>query len=160
MLRQAEPNWLHQQSRSGDKTMKRTYFAEMSLALALPHAQAQQPSTAANTQPSAESQTGFNALPGRWVRVEGGYVITVKAVDANGKLDASYANPNPLPFHTAVATNDLGVLRLFFELRASGYNGSTYTLTYDAANDQLKGIYDQVVAKQKFEVTFVRAKPR
>jgi len=62
--------------------------------------------------------------------------------------------------NTAVATNDLGVLRLFFELRASGYDGSTYTLTYDAANDQLKGIYDQVVAKQKFEVTFVRAKPR
>jgi hypothetical protein len=54
----------------------------------------------------------------------------------------------------------LGVLRLFFELRASGYNGSTYTLTYDAANDRLKGIYDQVVAKQKFEVTFIRAKPR
>jgi hypothetical protein len=140
--------------------MKRTYFAAMSLALALPQAQAQQPSTATNTQPSAESQAGFNALPGRWVRVEGGYVITVKAVDTNGKLDASYANPNPLPFYTAVATNDRGMLRLFFELRASSYNGSTYTLTYDAANDQLKGIYDQVVAKQKFEVTFVRAKPR
>jgi len=140
--------------------MKRTYFAAMSLALALPQAQAQQPSTATNTQPSAESQTGFNALPGRWVRVEGGYVITVKAVDTNGKLDPSHANPNPLPSYTAVATNDLGVLRLFFELRASGYNGSTYTLTYDAANDQLKGIYDQVVAKQKFEVTFVRAKHR
>ena len=140
--------------------MKRTYFAAMSLALALPQAQAQQPSTATKTQPSAESQAVFSTLPGRWVRVEGGYVITVKAVDTNGKLDASYANPNPLPFYTAVATSDLGVLRLFFELRASGYNGSTYTLTYDAANDQLKGIYDQVVAKQKFEVTFVRAKPR
>jgi hypothetical protein len=141
--------------------MKRTYFAAMSLALALPQAQAQQPSIPTATLPSAESQTGFDALRGRWVRVEGGYVITVRAVDtSNGKLDASYANPNPLLFYTAAATNDRGVLRLLFELRAGGYNGSTYTLTYDAASDQLKGIYDQVVAKQKFEVTFMRAKPQ
>jgi hypothetical protein len=47
---------------------------------------------------------------------------------------------------------------LFFELRAGGYNGSTYTLKYDAASDQLKGVYYQAVAKQKFEVGFVRAK--
>ena len=32
----------------------------------------------------------------------------------------------------------------------------TYTLTYDAASDQLKGIYYQAVAKQKFDVFFVR----
>jgi hypothetical protein len=47
---------------------------------------------------------------------------------------------------------------LFFELRAGGYNGSTYTLKYDAASDRLKGVYYQAVAKQKFEVVFVRAK--
>jgi len=45
-----------------------------------------------------------------------------------------------------------------FELRAAGYNGSTYTLNYDAANDRLTGVYDQVVVKQKFEVVFVRSK--
>jgi hypothetical protein len=48
------------------------------------------------------------------------------------------------------------VLKLFFELRAGGYNGSTYRLRYDAANDRLTGIYDQVVVKQTFEVVFVR----
>ena len=81
---------------------------------------------------------------------------TSRAVDADGKLDASYANPRPLPFHTAVASKDGNVLKLFFELRAGGYNGSTYTLRYDAANDRLTGIYDQVVVKQTFEVVFVR----
>ena len=85
-------------------------------------------------------------------------MITINSVDADGRLDASYANPRPLPFHTAVATSDGNRLKLFFELRAAGYNGSTYTLSYDATNDQLTGIYDQVVVKQKFDVIFVRDK--
>ena len=42
------------------------------------------------------------------------------------------------------------------ELRAGRYNGSTYRLRYDAANDRLTGIFDQVVVKQTFEVVFVR----
>ena len=92
----------------------------------------------------------------RWVRLQGGYVITIRTVDADGKLDASYANPRPLPFHTAVARRDGNVLKLFFELRAGGYNGSTYALRYDPANDRLTGVYDQVVVKQTFDVVFVR----
>ena len=115
---------------------------------------AQQPSPATSGSPSTEST--FDALPGRWVRLQGGYVITIRAVDADGKLDASYANPRPLPFHTAVASKDGNVLKLFFELRAGGYNGSTYTLRYDSANDRLTGVYDQVVLKQTFDVVFVR----
>ena len=80
------------------------------------------------------------------------------AVDADGKLDASYANPRPLPFYIAVASRDGNAIKLLFELRAGGYNGSTYTLSYDATNDRLTGVYDQVVVKQKFDVAFVRDK--
>ena len=142
--------------------MKSTHFAIMSLAIALPQAQAQQPSTA-TTVPAptgSDSQTAFDALPGRWVRVEGAYVITIKAVDAEGKLDASYENPRLLPFYSAVATREGTALSLFFELRAGGYNGSTYKLNYDATSDRMTGVFDQVVAKQRFEVTFVRSKLR
>ncbi|MCP1971771.1 MULTISPECIES: hypothetical protein [Bradyrhizobium] len=122
-------------------------------------AQAQRPSPE-TSRPPTESTTkaAFSVLPGRWVRLQGGYVITINAVSVDGKLDASYANPRPLPFHTAVATSDGNSIKLFFELRAAGYNGSTYTLSYDVAKDQLTGIYDQVVVKQKFEVIFVRDK--
>ncbi len=142
--------------------MKRTHFALMSLAIALPPTQAQEPPAATNAATSTEfdSPTAFDALPGRWVRVEGGYVIVIRAVDADGKLDASYANPRPLPFYNAVATKDGNAVKLLLELRAGGYNGSTYTLTYDAASDRLRGVFDQVVAKQKFEVTFVRSTAR
>ena len=114
----------------------------------------------AQVAPKAEiqSESGFGALPGRWVRPDGGYVITIKSVDAGGKLDAAYANPNPLPFAKAEATQDGKTIKLFFELRAGGYNGSTYTLTYDPAADVLKGVYYQAVAQQKFDIYFTRAR--
>jgi hypothetical protein len=134
--------------------MKRTPSVIFCLFLIMNPALAQQPSPTAPGSPSIES--AFGALPGRWVRLQGGYVITIRAVDPDGKLDASYANPRPLSFHAAVASKDGNVLKLFFELRAGGYNGSTYQLRYDAANDRLTGVYDQVVLKQTFEVVFVR----
>jgi hypothetical protein len=151
-------------SEYGKKGLKRTRFSVMGLVLAAAiHpalAQAQRPSAApaSSAAMASGSQVAFGVLPGRWVRPDGGYVISVKAVDAGGKLDASYANPSPLPFYTAKVTRDGDALKLFFELRAGGYNGSTYTLNYDAASDQLKGVYYQAVARQKFEVVFVRAK--
>src|SRR5713101_8828626 len=116
--------------------MKRIQFAVMSLAIALPQAQQPSTTTTAPTSTGSDSQTAFNALLGRWVRVEGGYVITIRAVDADGKLDASYANPRPLPFYIALATKDGNALGLFFELRAGGYGGSTHTLNYDATSDR------------------------
>ena len=105
-----------------------------------------------------QSQAGFGILKGRWVRPDGGYTITIKSVDAGGKLDAAYANPNPLPFAKAEAARDGKTLKVFLELRAGGYNGSTYTLTYDPASDRLNGVYYQAVAQQKFDVYFVRAR--
>jgi len=36
--------------------------------------------------------------------------------------------------------------------------GSTFTLTYDPENDQLKGVCFQVATEQSFEVIFVKAK--
>jgi hypothetical protein len=101
---------------------------------------------------------GFGILQGRWVRPDGGYVVTIKAVDASGKLDASYANPNPLPFARAEVSRDANSIKIFLELRAGGYNGSTYMLNYDPSNDTLKGVYYQAVAGQSFDVYFVRAK--
>ena len=120
-------------------------------------AKAQQ-SPAVPTSPTADPKAVFTVLTGRWVRVDGGYVISIKAVDADGKLDASYANPRPLQFYAADVTREADALKLFFELRDGGYNGSTYTLKFDAVRDQLVGVYYQAVAKQRFAVIFVRAK--
>ena len=97
-----------------------------------------------------------NVLKGAWVRPDGGYVIAIKNVDSNGQLEAVYFNPTPLPFARAQASLEGATLRASFELRAGGYDGSTYELTYDPATDRLKGTYYQAVAKQKFDVNFVR----
>jgi hypothetical protein len=77
-------------------------------------------------------------------------------VAPNGQLEAMYFNPTQLPFAKAQAALDGSTLRASFELQAGGYAGSTYDLTYDVETDRLKGIYYQAVAKQKFEVYFVR----
>jgi len=101
---------------------------------------------------------GFDALNGRWLRPDGGYVLEIRSVDAGGKIDAAYLNPNPINVAKAEATRDGSTLKVFVELRAPNYPGSTYTLAYDPQQDQLRGIYFQAVQQQRFHVYFVRMK--
>ena len=107
---------------------------------------------------ASPADAGLDLLKGRWVRPDGGYVITIRDIASDGKLNASYNNPTPLPFAKAEVSRDGEAIKLFFELRAGGYDGSTYTLTYDPKFDVLKGAYYQAVAKQKFGVYFAREK--
>lgn len=118
-------------------------------------AQAPAPATKQAASP-APTPISFDVLKGHWVRPDGGYRIEVKSIGTNGQIDAMYFNPRPLPFSKAQVTQDGSLLRVFLELQAGGYGGSTYELTYDAANDRLKGIYYQAVMKQRFEVVFAR----
>src|SRR4051794_37688825 len=111
-----------------------------SVALLCSVASAQSPPVA-----PAPASLSFGVLVGRWARTEGPYVININSVDVNGKLDASYANPRPLPFHTAEVVRDGNGLKLVFELRAAGYGGSTYILKYYAGRGRLGGGYDQIV---------------
>jgi hypothetical protein len=106
--------------------------------------------------PAVAEKPGLDVLEGAWVRPDGGYLILIKKVSPDGQLEAMYFNPNTLPFAKARASRDGAAVHLSFELQAGGYNGSTYELTYDPASDRLKGVYYQAVAKQKFEVYFVR----
>jgi len=100
----------------------------------------------------------FDVLNGRWLRPDGGYVLEIRAVDASGKIDGTYLNPKPINIAKAEATRDGSTVKVFVELRAANYPGSTYTLTYDPQQDQLKGIYFQAVQRQNFNVYFVRTK--
>jgi hypothetical protein len=106
--------------------------------------------------PATAATPDFDVLKGAWVRPDGGYMIAIKGIGPNGQLEAMYFNPNPLPFAKAQASREGATLRARFELRAGGYEGSTYELTYDPASDRLNGIYYQAVVKQKFDVFFAR----
>jgi hypothetical protein len=106
----------------------------------------------------SQTEPGFGALKGRWVRTDGGYVIEIKSVDANGRMQAEYYNPKQIHVSVAEAGRSGGAVTLFVELRGPGYPGSTYRLIHDPKNDQLQGIYHHAGLKQDFTVIFVRAK--
>jgi hypothetical protein len=96
------------------------------------------------------------------MRDEGGYVLEVSSVGADGRAEVVYRNPErPKPIHVQKAnvTRD-DALRLFVELRDEGYPGSTYTLTFDPEDARLKGEYYQAQEGSRFPVSFSRATPR
>ena len=101
---------------------------------------------------------GFKTLNGRWLRLDGGYIFEIRAVDPSGKIDGLYFNPRPINIAKAEATRDGSKLNVLVELRAPNYPGSTYTLGYDREQDQLRGIYFQAALGQSFDVYFVRMK--
>jgi hypothetical protein len=101
---------------------------------------------------------GFEKLEGRWRRADGGYVLDIRKVRPDGALDAAYLNPRSINVSKAQATRDGATVRVFVELRAPNYPGSTYTLTYDSKRDELYGVYYQAVEGRSFDVVFARMK--
>lgn len=113
------------------------------------------PNTSA-TDSSARATSTPEVLVGRWQRADGGYVLEIRSVGRDGTLDTGYFNPAPIHVSQARVTSTAGVIKAFVELRDVNYPGSTYTLTYDAANDLLVGEYYQAVERQRFDVAFTR----
>ena len=106
----------------------------------------------------AATAPGVQQLKGKWLRPDGGYVIEVRNVEDGGTMDVAYFNPRPINVARAEATRDGSTLKVFVELRAPNYPGSTYTLIYDPQRDQLAGRYFQAAQRQTFDVAFVRMK--
>ena len=106
--------------------------------------------------PPASTPEAYAVLVGEWVRADGGYVLAVSGVAADGKATASYFNPRPINVARAEAKLEGALVGLFVELRDVNYPGSTYTLGYDTATDQLKGIYYQAAQGAQYEVEFSR----
>jgi uncharacterized protein (DUF2147 family) len=109
-------------------------------------------------QACAKPAASFDALAGRWERPDGGYVLEIKSVTADGAMDAAYFNPRPIHVGQARAVSESQQLHVLIELQDVNYPGSTYKLTFDPATDQLKGTYYQAVIKQTYPVFFVRLK--
>ena len=135
-----------------------TALTALTLAIGVGVAHAGTQDGASTTRADASASMPFEVLKGKWVRPDGGYVIAISGVAADGKLDATYANPRPLPFAVAQAQRDEKRLKVFLELRAGGYNGSTYSLVHDPVHDVLRGVYFQAVSGQRYDVQFARMK--
>jgi hypothetical protein len=106
--------------------------------------------------PAATAHPELQRLEGAWVRPDGGYVLEVRSVAADGTVDAAYFNPRPI--HVSVARADWfdGDAHLFVEFDDDNYRGSTYQLDRMADRDVLHGTYYQAEMGQTFEVVFIR----
>jgi uncharacterized protein (DUF2147 family) len=110
---------------------------------------------AASRADTRDDARGFQPLIGRWRRPDGGYVIDIRGIDADGKIDAGYFNPRPINVARAQASRDVDGLKVFIELQDVGYPGATYSLIYNVSQNDLEGLYYQPTAGQTFEVVFV-----
>ena len=100
----------------------------------------------------------FQPLVGRWQRTDGGYIIEIRSIAPDGKIEAGYFNPRPINIEKAEASKDKEHIKVEMTLRDVGYPGSTYTLVYVSEKDNLLGYYFHAVSRQYFDVLFVRMK--
>ncbi len=107
---------------------------------------------------SSGRKADYEKLIGKWVRPDGGYVISIHNIDSRGQVQAAYFNPNPINVSKAMATSEVGKIKLFVELRDVGYPGSKYNLTYNPREDMLQGTYFQAQIQQLYQVFFRRMK--
>jgi len=105
-----------------------------------------------------QTQADYIKLVGNWMRTDGDYIISIRGVDADGKVQAAYFNPNPIKVSQAKVSFQGNAIMLFVELRDEGYPGSKYNLTYNPSEDILEGTYFQAQAQQLYEVVFFRTK--
>ena len=104
------------------------------------------------------SAADFSSLIGRWQRTDGGYVIEIRSISADGKMEAGYYNPRPINVELARASISNGYIKVEVTLRDQGYPGSAYTLVYAPDKDTLLGFYYHAVSRQNFDVLFTRMK--
>jgi hypothetical protein len=105
---------------------------------------------------SALSPEARQRLVGRWLRPDGGYVLTIEAIGEDGKVAARYDNPSPINVSKAQAISKNGQTVLSVELRDRNYPGNYYILNYDPGHDQMAGMYYHLGLGQTFEVYFTR----
>jgi hypothetical protein len=98
----------------------------------------------------------YRPLIGQWVRPDGGYVLEIRSIDPDGKIEMVYLNPRQINVSRVTVSMKAGKIELFIELRDRGYPGSYYTLTFDSKTNRLIGVYHHLGLNQNFDVYFVR----
>ncbi len=98
----------------------------------------------------------YGPLIGQWVRPDGGYILDIKSINPDGKIEMAYLNPRPINVSKAQANTKAGKIKLFIELLDKGYPGSYYTLTFDSEKDLLVGVYHHLGLNRNFDIYFVR----
>jgi hypothetical protein len=112
---------------------------------------------AASSESGSDESAAYHRLEGRWLRTDGGYILDLRWVGADGRVEAGYFNPQPIFVSRAEASADGDRIKVMVELQDRGYPGCVYTLHYDEARDVLVGEYYQAAMRETFAVEFERA---
>ena len=118
------------------------------------------PASGATNAPAtpAAPRPELQKLIGKWERPDGGYILEIKSVDSEGKVDAGYSNPSPIKVSRARAYREGETTKVLVELTDVNYPGCIYQLALDEKTDQLFGTYFQAALQQTFDVAFARLK--
>ena len=81
------------------------------------------PKATGDTTAPAVARVDFGKAKGRWARTDGGYVLAINAVDADGRAEAAYFNPNPIKVAWCKISSEGAVLKAKAELRDVNYPG-------------------------------------
>lgn len=112
----------------------------------------------AEKKPSQTVKVDYDIIAGEWQRTDGGYLIKISDVQADGQVNVEYFNPRPIHVARAAISTQKELIKLFVQFQDKGYEGSTYTLFYYAEKDALVGFYYQAAMDRTFEVIFLRKK--
>ena len=93
-------------------------------------------------------------LVGEWQRSDGVYKIEIIEVLDDGKMTATYFNPNPIHVGRSGWRVKEKQLQIYVELHDENYPGSLYELGYIDKKKRLVGAYYHAVSKQTFNVEF------
>lgn len=114
------------------------------------------PASAPAPAPAAAAGAPVAKAKGRWLRPDGGYILAITTIEADGRAEAGYFNPNPIKVAWATVKTEGADIKVAVELRDQNYPGCVYKLTYLADKDRLVGTYFQAQMQQTYEVEFVR----
>jgi hypothetical protein len=105
---------------------------------------------------SAPAAANIAKVKGRWLRPDGGYILAITTIEADGRAEAGYFNPNPIKVAWATVTSEGAETKVKVELRDTNYPGCLYKLNYLADKDRMVGTYFQAQMQQTYDVEFVR----
>jgi uncharacterized protein (DUF2147 family) len=107
----------------------------------------------------AQAPPDFSPVIGTWTRVQGGYELEIKAIEASGKMKVAYLNPRAgryIHIAEAKATSDQGAINIFVKMEDRDYPGSYYQLSLDKKNNNLNGKYFHAPSGKIMDVTFTK----
>lgn len=126
-------------------------------AASAPAAKASAPKAGAPSEKTAAvPANNLEKIRGQWLRPDGGYVLAIGPIDAEGRAEARYFNPSPINVAWARVRTEGGVVKLDVELRDTNYPGCLYKLNYLPETDRLVGTYFQAQMQETHEVAFIR----